>query len=515
MATDLMVCKVYDVGQGQCTFFEIYDDEELTKPAHTILIDCGTRKEHATAKEAVRQIAETLKLMTPPTIDTLILTHSDIDHVNCVSTLLLDYFLPPDGIGEEPNLGINKLYYGGDWVHYTKKGVNVLTQAQKYLNGKKKAAIAAGPDQMGWNETENDWEQFRDVGDVALYLLAANTETMHVDIFTGQHFTDPKTKTRYLKNMRSMVVILRFADVEIVVTGDATALTLARCNQVLTKSGPLTATFMATLPHHGSEETALDLLNLKTDVKNANTLAIDNLKNFATNIAAQTVTASADQFIGYSHPSARLISYFWEKLDDKVQHYKDPFAPSGCHFYTAFFTPNAYNARDRDNLPNTMKWPPGIKGKWLTVQTTANIFTTLYFVIGQQNTEKNTWSAIVPPDVPAVEYTDLIKADPKKKPPAPSLGVTWQFTIDVSGKKSVEPIVSRPVATAGLPIGILGLNAPSLPTAAPTPAPTGAVVGARHLSRSWRNSTPALASIGRRGLPGIAGPGLRRLAQLP
>jgi len=45
MATGKMKLTVIDVGQGQCTFMELYDDTSPTpKLINTLLFDCGSNK---------------------------------------------------------------------------------------------------------------------------------------------------------------------------------------------------------------------------------------------------------------------------------------------------------------------------------------------------------------------------------------------------------------------------------------------------------------------------------------
>jgi hypothetical protein len=489
MATDLVVCKVYDVGQGACNFIEIYDSTDHSRPAYTILIDCGSVLVHDAAKEAVKQIAATLSSMTTPTIDSLILTHSDVDHINFVLPLL-NNFEPPDAMGEETKLGINRIYFGGAQNHYSKRGKNILTHARKYLNGdQKENLIAAGPDQMGYNETDMTWTPFRTVGGVDLSLLAGNTTTAQVDIFSGK--TVGKANKGYLRNMVSLVVMVKFDNVYMIFTGDGTALTMARCNQVLAKSGPLDGTFMVTLPHHGSEDTALNLLGLQSNLDRT-ALAEQNVAQFVGNIHAETATTSAERHRTYHHPSSKLLNFFWSSLTVDQPYYVDDAIPRvrGRHFYTAYFTKDQYNAADPADDENTMHWPPS--KNWYTAQTAANVFTTMYFLLDRQNSGSNQWCAILPPKEDVISGASLTKTDPKRSPPTPYVGVTWKFSIQENGYKSVAPLVQRKLSSAGLPIGILGLSAPPLSA----PALAGAA-GARPRLQPRPASNPALPRLAR------------------
>jgi hypothetical protein len=514
MATDFVNCKVYDVGQGACNFIEIYDSADHSKPSHTILIDLGSVLEHDAAKDVVKQITTTLKRMTTPTIDTVILTHSDVDHINYIKPLL-DNFLPQQSTDPGTILGINRVYYGGAYKNYKKgRKKNSLTATKPYIVGNSKTdIIGVGPDQEGWDTKNNVWKQFRSVGGVGLTMLAGNTTTASVDIFTGKKVRKPNTG--YLRNMVSVVVILSFAGVDIVVTGDATGLTMARCNQTLAKSGALSATFMATLPHHGSEDTSFNLLNLETPTIVAPLLAEKNVQSFVDNVGAETITASAERHKTYHHPSAHLMSFFWTKVSSTL-YYPDPaLTPNSRHFYTAYFSKNQFDA-DPDNSGDVEDWPPSYN--WYTAQTSANVFTTMYFLLNRQNSESNDWAAILPPYSPAVKAAKKTKTVPKRVPPTPYVGVTWQFGITRTGPnsviKSVRPLVNRKALKAtGLPIGILGLAAPPLAPAAPVPQAGAHDVPAAAHPR--RRPVLALPAPPPRGLDRAPGAALRRLARLP
>jgi len=476
MATSRIECKVYDVGQGACNFIEIYDDSATPELVHTILIDLGSVLVHDAAKDAVAEITATLESMNQPTIDALILTHSDVDHINYIQPLL-ENFLPQGSTDPGEILDINRVYYGGRYKDYKKgRKKNTLTVLKKYLVGDPdEDMIGVGPDQEGWDETNNVWDPFETIGDVDLYMLAGNTTTAAVDIFQNKKVHKPGTG--YLRNMVSIVVILSFAGVDLVFTGDATGLTMARCNQTLAKSGALTSTFMVTLPHHGSEETSFSLLNLSTPAVNAPLLGKRNVQNFVTSVGAKTITASAERHKTYHHPSVDLMTYFWEKVDTVTNYYSDPaLAPIKRHFYTAYFPKNHFDA-DPGNTGVVQDWPPSYN--WYTAQTAANVFTTMYFLLDRQNSGKsNHWCAIVPPYAPEVKTAALTVAVPGQVPASPYVGVTWNFTVTSAGVKSVTPVPSsRTKAATGLPVGLLGLDAPAASSGPLAASPVGSRVG--------------------------------------
>jgi hypothetical protein len=323
--------------------------------------------------------------------------------------------------------------------------------------------------------------------------------------------TPPKEKDGYALNMVSLVIIVEFGNVQFLATGDATGLTMAKCNEVLAVSGPLTKTFMATLPHHGSDSSATDLLGITVGGRTKESVAEQNVAEFVTRVGAQTVTASADFSNGHSLPAASLIKRFWPALDG-TDYYSDPvLAPAKRHFYTAYFDLNTWNVEPK-NDGTVERWPPSYNN--FTVQTSANIFTTGYFVLTRQNSgDGRDWCAVLPPSDPAAKVAPTVARDDSRRPPVPGLGVSWKFSVTGGGAKTVEPIVNRDHPLfARVPAEMLAAQAPPLP--APSPLPEAGVAAAGR--RTGPLSQPALASRARpQGAPPTSiVPGLRRLALL-
>ncbi|MGJ4953560.1 hypothetical protein [Bradyrhizobium sp. HKCCYLS20291] len=479
MAADLVVCTVYDVGQGACNFFEIYDSTDHTKPAHTMLIDCGTAAKTSACNDAVDKIVKILKTMVSPTIDTLILTHSDKDHISHI-VRLIEHFNPPGGNNSDlPTLNINRIYFGGDRNNYSLgrrgKKKNVVNKASKYINKLTREASvkSPGPDQTGYDASKKTWDPFHDIDGVKLYLLAGNTQKSNVTILAEA----PKDAAGgYLKNMVSLVVIVEFSGVKIVGTGDGTGLTMARCNQVLSPSPidssldyslldePLKNVFMVTLPHHGSSLTSFELLGLSDDKNSAKKLAKKNVVNFAQNMSTETITASAYKY-EHHHPGTKLIQCFSENLKQTAAYYEDPcLAKTGRHFYTVYIPSGTYNATINQQDENAMdiekliKWPNSVN--YFTVQTPNNIFTTMYFLVDRQNTSSYDWCAVFPAGTGSLSRAPLAKANVENAPPLPQSGMTWKFSIDGKGGKTVSTVPNNFSRLSPLPIQTPAFNAP-------------------------------------------------------
>ena len=139
-----MTVTVVDVGQGQCTFVEIYDDTKPTpKLVHTILMDCGTDKASAVTDDNIDYIVKKIKSMDKPAIDCLVFSHSDKDHIWLMWDLLRKF---------EPTFpDIKTIWYGGDRDQYTKYGYNVLNYIESEKICKKANIKSPGSDRTGYD----------------------------------------------------------------------------------------------------------------------------------------------------------------------------------------------------------------------------------------------------------------------------------------------------------------------------------------------------------------------------
>ncbi|MFZ2407685.1 MAG: hypothetical protein WAW41_21340, partial [Methylobacter sp.] len=87
MATGLVNITVLDVGQGMGTFVEIYDTSGAL--ISTLLFDLGSLNNKVSAGgPSVQYLVDKLKSMADPTIELLVLSHKDGDHVNLIEDLL-------------------------------------------------------------------------------------------------------------------------------------------------------------------------------------------------------------------------------------------------------------------------------------------------------------------------------------------------------------------------------------------------------------------------------------------
>jgi beta-lactamase superfamily II metal-dependent hydrolase len=478
--------QVLDVGQGSGNFLEFYDvNGTLTT---TMLFDLGSEHASKTAGAgSVKYIIETLQGMAEPTIDTVILSHSDSDHINLMGQLF-DTFSPPGTVGKNPNeiLRIKRAYYGGDRNLYkkgkTKKSFNVITRLEKYLTDTK---------DEGANSLSSNDSSFYDLPARPLRIVDGVLVFLMVGNILKEAVTKAVTKKRkapdgYTINTKSLVLLVYYKGVQMLITGDATGVTLVKCNEIINMSGAepyFDNVFMVTAPHHGSATTTFDVCGLSSGTLDTGEYAQDNLTSFVNSLKAQTLSASAER-ANFKHPSARVLSFFWPKLSSTI-YYTDPtLATEKRHFYTAYFLRRTYDLVIDPLKKEVEKWPPS--PKWYTVQTSANVFTTLYFVADFQK------KGVVLPPSPA-NSTDPIATGPA----LPALGLQWAFGIDETGTKSVAPVVNRELAlAAGLPL----LAASLMPVSVPPVSFASFGVGGQPVLRSAltaaRASLPASATFG-------------------
>ena len=363
--------QVLDVGQGTGNFIEIFDASD--KLINTVLVDFGS--EHATQTLAggpsIDYVVGRLKKMAQPTIDTLITSHSDYDHISLLNSLLKSFY-PVGTPGKKPEdtLLIKFMGYGGAFEKYKKgKGTatNILATIKKYMAGKAPEPFSgsfssfSAPSPLPYREVEG----------LKLWVLIANA----ADAAPGSKPVvgakrKASTTDSFAINTNSVVLVMDFAGIKFAPTGDATGVTLYQCNQKLTATVVATyikPVFMLTMPHHGSATTTFNLKGVGGDTE-------DNLKKFSGKVAAQTVTTSADFVESFKHPSEKVIAYFWPHLESHI-FFQDPSLPmTGRHFYTAYFLKQAW---DVTAGLTSSKWP-AIE-YWYSIQTGQNIFSTIYY----------------------------------------------------------------------------------------------------------------------------------------
>ena len=294
-----VVVNVVDVGQGQCTFVEIYDQSTPATLLYTLLFDCGTNKESDVLDVNLRYVADKALLKNPVGFDCIFFSHSDSDHINKVYDVLelIDNMTPPT---------IGKVVFAGDRALYTKYGFNILDYIERkdYCATKNFRALPSnwtGFDAANGKYKYHLWttpdQAFR------VFPIAANALSEDPDWYENDE--DVAGKTPEQKNRISLICQLDYAKQTYVICGDATNSTMCAVNNLFKKS---TTIFdnnkMTTLPHHGSRRTAFAVPRGKIPDPNA----ILTVQTFANLLKSRYLTDSA--FQKHRHPSLELMSIF-------------------------------------------------------------------------------------------------------------------------------------------------------------------------------------------------------------
>lgn len=293
MAISKVVTTVVDVGQGQCTFVCLYDDSSPPKLAHTLLFDCGTDKSSPTTDSNISWIAGTLKLMDTPTIDLLVFSHSDNDHISLMYKLLEAY-------GTKPKpLQVAKTWFAGNPDFYTKNTFNILD----YLSGYCKSFTTPDFSETQYDKTNGEWKKgliwSSPDSSVQVGMLIGNV----IDDRPGEFFKDQFGNVAEKKNRVSIVCALMHDERTMIICGDATNRTMAWVNYAMGRY-KFSNCLMVTLPHHGSRATGLSVNSNAT----ASVNAVAVVRTFARKSAAKTATISA--YAQHDHPSIELINLF-------------------------------------------------------------------------------------------------------------------------------------------------------------------------------------------------------------
>lgn len=439
-----------DVGQGSGTFIEIYTGTEITA---TALLDLGSERAREKAGgPSVDRLVERLRSMTKPRIDFLSLSHSDSDHINLVQDLLA-FFDPPSA--KKPTkriLEIGDVVYGGPRALYAKRGgTNVIASIEDYL-----PAGTTRPKPLPSNATSyrNGTPMFSK-DEVEIYLLVGN----HVagkPRMVSRMIGDKQWKTdSYSLNTYSLVFVVAFDDWKYVVTGDATGATIAQANDFIARySVEFDKVAAMTMPHHSSEPTTFGLIASRTkrqrQEERVPDAAKDVIETFAASVAPRTIHASAEEVGNFRHPSAFVMSYFWDHVDkissvDKISWRDDKALTDKQHLYNAYFMSadgfeiDIEEIDPKSNKRKKLRYRLPHTDNWWTFATQHAVFTNRYYVRDRAYYPLENETATFPPN--PGEVTPIPQSGATNSPP---FAVAWSYTSDaLTGHTTVDRIGNR------------------------------------------------------------------------
>ncbi|MGN7819318.1 hypothetical protein ACTJJB_04265 [Chitinophaga sp. 22536] len=303
MATGFIVLTVVDVGQGQCTFLEVYDDSKTPKLIQTVMMDCGSDKKSDDTPTNLEYIATRVASMAKPAFDCIIFSHSDKDHISLTQDVL-------DLIPATKKPVVKKVVYGGDYDQYEKSHVNILDDLQTNGYCTRKDIISPGSYKTNYDKKNGKfagrplWESSDKA--VKIYSVVANVLSNDPDWDSNDE--DLWGSKAEEKNRVSIICGLYYAGVSYVICGDATNVTMSVTNQLFKGTTVFKKNEMTTLPHHGSRATAYAVPRTK-DPSDA---AVKVVNTFAKLMNSRILTASA--FEKHRHPSLMLMNAFLPTL---------------------------------------------------------------------------------------------------------------------------------------------------------------------------------------------------------
>ncbi|PJI88814.1 hypothetical protein DAH55_09485 [Sphingomonas koreensis] len=433
-----------DVGQGSGTFVEIYTGTKITA---TALLDLGSeRAKDEAGGPSVDYLVKQLTSMTKPRIDFFSLSHSDSDHINLVQDLLAFFDPPGTKKPKKPILEIGSVIYGGPRVLYAKhSGTNVLTSIEAY---QPKGTTKPQPLPSNNSSFYGTAPMFAK-DEVEIRLLVGNhvssePRTVRKKIGDKQWRTDS-----YSLNTYSLIFVVAFDDWEYVITGDATGATIAQANYIIKNQSVKFANVAAmTMPHHSSEPTTFGLTASRTKRQREKERVPDAAKKvidaFAASVAPRTIHASAEDVGSFRHPSAFVMSYFWDYVDT-TSWYDDPVLTGNQHLYNAYFMEEddfnivleEIDPKSKKKKKRTENLPPF--DDWWTFATQHAIFTNRYYVRPQAYDPAKNETATFPPDPGKV--TSIPKSGATTSPP---FAVAWRYTsVASTGNTDLERLVNR------------------------------------------------------------------------
>jgi len=238
VANNTLEIHFMDVGQGDSTLI-------ICPNGNKILIDAGSLSGNSSdhLRDYILEQIDT----TGRQIDTLVITHPDADHYNLIEETLR--FVPIERI---LMVGVEEDYKTTFWNWLT--GVNVNEK------------IVLDENHF---DSESDPSDLLNCGDVETYILAASI---------------PANTSR--KNAMSIVLMLRYGDVEAILTGDATKATE---NKIIDRySDNFLDVDILKIGHHGS-------------------LSTSTSKNWANKTKPKLAVASAGERSRFGHPRNEVL----------------------------------------------------------------------------------------------------------------------------------------------------------------------------------------------------------------
>ncbi|MGY2960414.1 beta-lactamase superfamily II metal-dependent hydrolase [Pseudomonas sp. TE36184] len=452
-----------DVGQGMCTYFEGYDDDDNV--IANALFDLGSTK---TRRRAGRPTIQFLKQQIIARsdddegyLDAVFLSHKDADHINLIRGLL----------EELPNMKIGHVFHSGRYKWYAgKKTKNVLGELGKRTEDASTHVLnfAVGTSSFPTGDPQH-WHSVWGNETVNAYVIAVNTpmadtkQGVDVDVAYAA-YDEPDGN---LANSTSLGIYLQMFNVGAVIFGDATFSTFQFVNRhFLEHKVWLSNSFMLQAPHHGSRSTTFGL-----KVSNAliSKEAAQVVRTFASLTYGATIIVSADT--SHDHPSLDTINAFLPFADHRGPWWADEHVQPNHLVSTYFDVP----------LSNTQ----GALNTNYTYQTDQNYYTNLYW---GRETKKGNFSF-----PPAKELTAPTAAFAE--------GMNWGY--EVTAQSSVDqrnirfigfssnrlPKSSKQLAEAFASVPLADEVARTSPPPAPAPA-NGAARAPAHAQRNLRRLTP-------------------------
>jgi hypothetical protein len=447
---------VLDVGQGSANYIELReDDDSLTAAA---IVDIGSEQWKTKAgRPSAEWVAGQLEGMTGGAVlDTMILSHSDSDHVNLIPALLGYFDTPSDAHPTKPVLAIKSVVFGGDFGKY-KKGsspnfLNQLTQYHPKNKDKDDILSELADDWTSFTDKPAKWEPLATIGGkISLWALSANTTAEKIPNDSKKRKRSQLPDGGFAINTRSIVIAAIFGNRTLIATGDATGLTLAHCNEALARKvvrDKLGAAYMVTLPHHGSDTTTYDL----TGSQHGSDVAKQVVKDFSAWVNADTISGSAGQKRTFKHPSANVIADFGAHMLPDPQYIDPALKKTKEHFYNAYFSNRTLTVVGTGTAaPSAAEWP--LSDWWYTCRTTKNLYTTDYSSLDSPNTAvRNAY----PWEAREDGITNFT--------PEPPHGICWGFIIKADGTPRLEVVYERTDANAEYWAAVEAVHGPLPPS---------------------------------------------------
>ena len=371
MAVKAIKVTFLHVDQGMGTLVGVYDNEDELTNLALFDLGCQSRGKKLAEIKGVNTVIAELDKMKTPTLDLVLISHQDKDHVNLLQDLKKKI---KDGNDKLKTTTVKEIRYGGEDKTNKLWGTRARNQIREFAEAFKITAKPLPLDDSSYKDPPKK-------GAIAVIpKIPDKDKPMYVRLLCTGVGVSGKSNPDLRKNGASSVVAIEFAGVTVVLPGDAIADTLQWINWHIyfdwflyalehpDTPNPTEPCRALSVPHHGAIRT-FGSSYVTTGKETEADLWVG--REFSANVSANNIVASAGIVPRFKHPYKKVMEilgrYVVKPRPKHTLVWYDPAKPAP----TPFQLPS--NKKAKKMAPPPKKVEPG----WDEVERTDGYYTTI------------------------------------------------------------------------------------------------------------------------------------------